>query len=110
MSLQAVLRMVPETTGSVRLALQVTNAGGAPVTGRLIFPFVSGLQIGSLEDTWYFCARRGGVINRVPCYWRDEIGEGHPLEVDGFFSPQVGAGVAFMPRDPGELFRASPST
>ena len=104
-ALDAVLRVTPEERNSARLALEVTNRGAAPVRGTLTFPFISGLSIGSVGDTWYFCARRGGVINRVPCAWRDEIGEAHPLQVDGFFNPQVGAGVAFMPRDLEEVFR-----
>ena len=94
-----------EGQNSVRLSLDLTNVGNAPVTGTLFFPNVSGLKIGSVEQTWYFCARRGGVINRVPCNWRDEIGEAHPLQVDGFFNPAVGAGVSFMPRDGDEVFR-----
>ena len=45
------------------------------------------------------------MVNRVPCDWRDPIGEGHPLQVDGFFNPAVGAGVCFMPRDLKGVFR-----
>ena len=87
------------------LSLRVSNAGGGPVTGTLFFPTVSGVRLGTVADTWYFCARRGGVVNRVPCNWRDEIGELHPLQVDGFFSPELGGGLCFMPRDREEIFR-----
>jgi len=104
-SLRAVFESKPAGRNGVMLSLDLRNAGKAPVTGTLFFPRVSGLKIGTVEDTWYFCARRGGVINRVPCYWRDEIGEAHPVQVDGFFNPRVGAGVCFMPRDLDGLFR-----
>ncbi|HUT90156.1 MAG TPA: DUF6259 domain-containing protein [Thermoguttaceae bacterium] len=87
------------------LSLGLLNTGKTPVTAALFFPCVSGLRIGSVDDTWYFCARRGGVINRVPCFWRDEIGESHPLQVDGFFNPVIGAGICFMPRDLEGVFR-----
>jgi len=104
-SLRAVFEAKPSSRNGALLSLDLTNVGKQPVTGKLFFPHVSGLKIGSIKDTWYFCARRGGVINRVPCYWRDEIGEPHPLQVDGFFNPSVGAGVCFMPRDMDGVFR-----
>jgi hypothetical protein len=104
-SLCAVFHARPTDPTTTTLSLELSNAGGKPVTGTLMFPRVSGLKIGSVDDTWYFCARRGGVINRVPCFWRDEIGESHPLQVDGFFNPAVGAGVSFLPRDLEGVFR-----
>ncbi|NOZ21028.1 MAG: hypothetical protein GXP25_08055 [Planctomycetes bacterium] len=104
-SLRAVFEAKQDGPNGAMLALDLSNTGKKPVTGALLFPFVDGLKIGSLKDTWYFCGRRGGVINRVPCYWRDEIGEGHPIQVDGFFNPKIGAGISFMPRDMEGVFR-----
>ena len=104
-SLRAVFEAKEEGRNGAMLSLAISNAGANPVTGTLHFPFVSGVKIGTVEDTWYFCGRRGGVINRVPCYWRDEIGEAHPIQVDGFFNPTIGAGVSFMPRDMEGMFR-----
>ena len=90
---------------SVELSVDLVNRGSAAVTGTLFFPLVEQAKLGDFENTWYFCARRGGVINRVPCFWRDEIGESHPLQVDGLFNPAWGAGVSFMPRDLEGVFR-----
>ncbi|MBT3380900.1 MAG: hypothetical protein HN742_12645 [Lentisphaerae bacterium] len=104
-ALEAVFRTSDEGRNGVRLSLEVSNVGQQPVTGTLFFPTAAGMRIGSVEDTWYFAARRGGVVNRVPCSWRDEIGEAHPLQVDGFFNPGHGAGLAFMPRDLRSVFR-----
>lgn len=90
---------------AVLLSLDLVNRGTAAVTGTLFFPLVEQATLGGVGDTWYFCARRGGVINRIPCSWRDEIGEAHPLQVDGLFNPAWGAGVSFMPRDLEGVFR-----
>jgi hypothetical protein len=104
LALRAVLDVTQEADGT-QLALKLTNASGKPVTGTLFFPTVSKLSIGDVGSTWYFCARRGGVIHHLPRQFRDEIGEGHPLAVDGFFNPSVGAGVCFLPRDLEGAFR-----
>ncbi|MFW6162023.1 MAG: DUF6259 domain-containing protein [Planctomycetota bacterium] len=104
-TLRAVFEARPSGDGGRRLTLALSNAGAEPVTGRLLFPCLEGLAIGSVEDTWYFCGRRGGVIHRVPCAWRDEIGEAHSLQVDGFFNPRRGVGVCLMPRDREAVFR-----
>ena len=103
-SLEALLDVQREGAG-MRLGLSLANRGKEPLTGVLHFPTVAGLQIGKLADTWYFCARRGGVIHRLPRRFRDEIGEAHPLQVDGFFNPRLGAGVCFLPRDLQGVFR-----
>ena len=73
-ALRAVLVAQREERNSVRLSLELVNQGTSPVSGALFFPYVSGVKIGSVEETWYFAARRGGVIHHVPCAWRDEIG------------------------------------
>ena len=105
LTLLALLIATRTARNEVLLELKLTNTSGKPVTGTLLFPCISGLSIGSVADTWYFCGRRGGVIHRVPCAWRDEIGEAHSLQVDGFFNPKLGAGVCFMPRDRKGVFR-----
>jgi len=103
--LRALLIATRTARDEVLLELKLTNVSGKPVTGTLMFPCISGLAIGSVADTWYFCGRRGGVIHRLPCAWRDEIGEAHSLQVDGFFNPKLGAGICFMPRDTKGVFR-----
>lgn len=98
LNLRARLRLRHTVTATDVLDLQLTNQGGKAVTGTLLFPTLAGLRLGKQDDTWYFCGRRGGVINNVPARMRDEIGEAHPLALDGFFNPHLGAGVALMPR------------
>lgn len=104
-SLRATFAARPLQSNETQLTLQVVNAGTNAVAGTLLFPTVSNLRIGSLEDTWYFASRLGGVINHIPIQFRDRIGELHPLQVDGFFNPKLGAGLAFLPRDMEDLHR-----
>lgn len=103
--LEARLKVLSDGGAESLVSLALRNVGAQPVTGTLLFPTVSGVRLGDVSDTWYFVARRGGVINRIPAEFRDEIGEAHPLAVDGFFSPALGGGVAFMPRDLEGVFR-----
>lgn len=104
LQLRAVLE-VNQTSDGPQLALKLTSESPTPVTGTLFFPTVARLSLGDVGSTWYFCARRGGVIHHVPRQFRDEIGEAHPLAVDGFFNPALGAGVCFLPRDLEGVFR-----
>jgi hypothetical protein len=104
-ALRGVFEAKRTAQNAAELSLDLVNRGSTAVTGRLFFPLVEDAKLGEVEGTWYFCARRGGVINRVPCSWRDEIGEAHPLQVDGLFNPAWGAGVSFMPRDLDGVFR-----
>ena len=90
------LRQVDAATTSI--ALELKNAGAKPLTAALQFPTVASLRLGDQEDTWYLAGRRGGVISNVESRMHDEIGEAHPLALDGFFNPRLGAGLSFMPR------------
>jgi len=106
-ALRLTARLETTTTadGPCLLALRLANAGQQPITGRLEFPTVEQLRIGTAQATWYLCGRRGGVINHLNAELRDEIGESHPLALDGFFNPELGLGVSFMPRDLEGVFR-----
>jgi hypothetical protein len=99
LALRATFAARPLQPNETELTLKLVNAGTNPVIGTLFFPTLSGLNLGVWEDTWYFASRVGGVINRVPVQFRDRIGHMHPLQVDGFFSPKLGAGFALLPRD-----------
>lgn len=105
LSLSARFSAKPVDARSVQLSLELRNAGKAPLTGTLLFPQLAKLALGPVEDTWYLACRTGGIINRVPCAWRDEIGEPHALPLDGFFNPRLGAGLALLPRDLEGVFR-----
>ncbi len=103
--LQAELLATRTDMDEVELKLDVKNLGDAPVTGRLFFPCLDDVCIGSVADTWYFCGRTCGVMQREPGAWRDVIGEDHPLQVDGFFNPTIGGGFCLLPRDGLGLYR-----
>lgn len=90
------LRQVDQARASI--ALELKNEGNSSLTAALHFPTVSSIRLGAQADTWYLAGRRGGVISNVDSQMRDEIGEAHPLALDGFFNPKLGAGVCFMPR------------
>lgn len=105
MALKARFNVRHVAPNSAILSLEMENAGKGSVTGALYFPRISNLALGSADDTWYLSGRTGCVINRLPCSWRDEIGETHPLQLDGFFNPRIGAGIAIMPRDTEGTFR-----
>lgn len=96
--LAASLALEQVDAATTSIALELRNAGSKPLMAALQFPTVSSLRLGDQEDTWYLAGRRGGVISNVESRMRDEIGEAHPLALDGFFSPRLGAGLCFMPR------------
>ncbi len=91
-----VLRQLDQQTTAI--ALELKNSGGKPLTGTLRFPTCASIRLGKHDDTWYLAGRLGGVISNVESQMRDEIGERHPLALDGFFNPRLGAGLCFMPR------------
>lgn len=79
--------------------MTLTNEGEQLQVITLRFPLLRGIRIGSAEDTWYLYGRRGGIIHHAPATYRDPLGERHPLQVDGFFNPQLGPALACLTHD-----------
>ncbi len=96
--LSAELRATPEGP-RLRLELSVRNGGTDPVTATIRFPVLSGVRIGPVADTWYLFGKRGGIINQAPLRLREPLGERHPLQCDGFFSPSAGVALACLTTD-----------
>ncbi len=105
LALNALFECRPDGLQGARLTLDLSNAGPSAVTGTLFFPTLTRLSLGDPSETWCFCGRRGGLVSREACAMRDPIGESHPLQVDGFFNPSLGAGICLMPRDLEGIFR-----
>lgn len=97
--LRATVDCLPRAPHAVRLRLSLMNEGAEPVTATVRFPMLRGLRLGSADETWYLCGRRGGIINRVPIAFREALGEPHPLQVDGFFNPRTGLALACLTLD-----------
>jgi len=97
--LSATVTTGPSRAGGMTLLLTLTNEGTEPVTATVRFPVLKGIRIGTAEDTWYVSGKRGGIINHVPVSFRDPLGEPHPLQMDGFFSPKLGIALACLTHD-----------
>lgn len=97
--LLALVDCAPGKGHEVRLRMQLTNEGAAPVTATLHFPVLNGVKLGAAADTWYLYGKRGGLINAAGGRWRDPLGERHPLQVDGFFNPRTGLALACLTHD-----------
>ena len=97
--LRATVDCLPRAPHAVRLRLSLTNEGAEPITATVRFPVLRGVRLGSVDETWYLCGRRGGIINRVPIAFREALGEPHPLQVDGFFNPRTGLALACLTLD-----------
>ncbi|NUP98384.1 MAG: hypothetical protein HUU35_00875 [Armatimonadetes bacterium] len=96
--LAGTLRVHREGTG-LRLSFALTNTGSEALRATLRFPMVGQVAIGDSQQTWYLAGRRGGIINHVPFRMREALGEPHPLQCDGFFSPRAGLALACLTED-----------
>jgi hypothetical protein len=97
--LRATLECTPGVANGLRMQLTLGNTGAEPVTATVRFPVLRGVRLGTVEDTWYLCGRRGGIINHEPVNFREPLGEPHPLQVDGFFNPKTGLALACLTHD-----------
>ena len=97
--LGAVVQCVPGSGHEVLLRMRLTNEGATPTTATLRFPVLRGLRLGTAADTWYLSGKRGGIINKADLTLRDPLGERHPLQMDGFFSPGSGLALACLTHD-----------
>ena len=89
LSLRGRLTLALAGDGKVKLGLSLKNRGRKPFLGRVRFPVLEGLKLGSLEDTWYFFPRRGGaMIHHIDGGFKAPHGHDHPLQIDSFFNPR----------------------
>jgi hypothetical protein len=97
--LRATLECRPGVANGLQLNLTLENTGLEPLNATLRFPVLRGVRLGPPEDTWYLFCKRGGIINREPVRFREPLGEPHPLQMDGFFSPATGLALACLTHD-----------
>jgi Domain of unknown function (DUF6259) len=98
-SLAAKVECVPGHGDEVRLHMTLTNTGDKPVAATLRFPVLRGVRIGSAGETSYLFGKRGGIIHSANVRYREPLGEGHPLQMDGFFNPRFGLALACLTHD-----------
>ncbi|MBT7299297.1 MAG: hypothetical protein HN849_07290 [Victivallales bacterium] len=84
--------------GGIRLRLNLRNVGEKTMVPRVRFPLVRDIRMGSVEETWYLYARKGGVISNRPFHERKASGGEYPLQVLDVFRAD-GGGVAMLTED-----------
>ena len=98
--LESGVKLTLAGNGKIRAGLTVTNRGTEPLVGRVRFPILEGVRLGSLEDTWYFIPRAGAAVIH-----RDEVnvyaphGSQHPLQVESFFNPKEWFALTLLSTD-----------
>ena len=97
--LAARMECVPGRGNELRMRMTLTNAGDKPITASLHFPVLRGVRIGGAADTCYLFGKRGGIIHSANVWFREPLGEGHPMQVDGFFNPSAGLALACLTHD-----------
>ncbi|NPV46966.1 MAG: hypothetical protein HPY69_08400 [Armatimonadetes bacterium] len=91
--------------GAVGMDLHLTYVGGQPGTPVVNFPTLRDLRLGTVEDTWYLYARKGGLISNRPTDQRAAYGGQYPLQVADVFNPRTGGGLALLTRDLDDVYR-----
>ena len=97
--LKGELRLTVGDGPDIGMELDLEQASGEVFTPKISFPLVNGLRIGSVEDTWYLWARKGGIISNRPTHQRQTYGGEYPLQVADAFNPAAGAGLALLTYD-----------
>ena len=77
--------------GQIKMGLTLVNKGSRPFLGRVQFPILEGLKLGSQDDTWYYFPESNGasMIHHTEGNVYASHGAGHPLQVDSFFNPKL---------------------
>ena len=99
------LRLTATETGEILMSLNVKNVSDQTLTPVVNFPTFSRLVIGDVENTWYFYAREGGIINNVPTRQREPYSGRYPMQVTGLFNPQLGGGMYLLVRDLNDIYK-----
>lgn len=87
--LGAAVKIALTEDGKIKMGLTLVNKASEPFLGRVQFPILEGLKLGSLDDTWYYFSASGGaaMIHHDEGYVHASHGHGHPHQVDSFFNP-----------------------
>jgi hypothetical protein len=88
----------------IRLELQLRNTSAQTITPAIRFPVLRDLRLGSVAETWYLYACRGGIVSRQPVALRTPYGGEYPLQVMGIFSPRGGA-LGLFGEDTRDVYR-----
>ena len=93
--------------GKIKVGLTLVNEGSEPFLGRVRFPILEGLRLGSLSDTWYFFPESGGaaMIHHTEANVYGSHGAAHPLQVDSFFNPKEWYALTLLSNDLEGQFR-----
>lgn len=91
--------------GEIRLSLDIAFAGDGPQMAGVRFPLIKGLLIGSVEDTWYLWACKGGIISNQAVSQGHWYGGMYPLQVADIFNPKAGRGLALLTHDLDDIFK-----
>ncbi len=89
----------------ILMSLRVTQAGTEPFAPIVNFPVLAGVKLGTVDDTWYLYARKGGTVSNRPIHERRAYGGEHPLQVTDLFSPALGGGLALLTEDRDDRYR-----
>ncbi len=99
------LRLTATETGEILMSLNVKNVSEQALTPIVNFPTFSRLVIGDVENTWYFYARQGGIINNLPTRQREPYSGRYPMQVTGLFNPRLGGGMYLLVRDLNDIYK-----
>ena len=79
------------TAEGLRLGMNLTNIGGAPVDFKLAFPVIAGVAVSEKPaDDYYFFPSGGGIINTLPALIRRGYGDYEAMyQVMDVFSPSL---------------------
>ncbi|MCX7599702.1 MAG: DUF6259 domain-containing protein, partial [Armatimonadetes bacterium] len=91
--------------GEIKLWLDLTYTGDQPQMAAVRFPLIRSLRIGTVEDTWYLWARKGGIISNEPASLAGWYGGEYPLQVCDAFNPKAGRGLALLTYDLDDIFK-----
>jgi len=99
------LRLTACDSGEIMMALNVKNASERTIMPVILFPEFSRQVIGDVENTWYFYAREGGIINNVSTRLSEPYSGRYPLQVMGLFNPRRGGGLYLLVRDLNDIYK-----
>jgi hypothetical protein len=87
--LRAAVNIALTEDGKIKMGLTLVNQRSEPFLGRVQFPILEGLKLGSLDDTWYYFSESAGaaMIHHEEGYVYASHGAGHPHQMDSFFNP-----------------------